>query len=61
MFHFGTLMVIASLHESPRELNSPTDVVLYLTVSFLLAGLVYHFIEKPMEKIRRRFRAEVKA
>lgn len=55
LMHFGVLITIEAICHS-RQLNTVSEVLLYLFLSFFLASCTYVLIEKPMLAIRHKER-----
>lgn len=57
LFHFAVAMAIGAWRREPHGLQGVQDIALYFGLTFLLAALTYHGVEKPVQALRRRFRA----
>ncbi len=55
LMHFGVLIAIEATHETDHLRNS-SDMLLYFTLSFMLAVCSYLLVEQPMAVIRRKIR-----
>ncbi|MDR3448284.1 MAG: acyltransferase [Alphaproteobacteria bacterium] len=55
MFHYLVLVLIERTQGHAQGLEGPLDVAIYFAGSFALAGAAHIFLEKPLQKVRRRF------
>lgn len=56
LFHFAVAVAIGAWRNNPDGLHDVGDILIYFLLTFTLAAAAYYGIERPMQKLRQRFR-----